>query len=338
MARTQTKMKLPHPAGSRRRTLPSLALMLLSASCVPAAIGTAPELVMASALVPAAPGSGPVQLTGAPPPPDADPLGAPTLVGEQAVLANAALPIASLPNQTQTAFVLRARSGLDQARSLDCLSQAVYYEAATESEEGQRAVAQVVLNRMRHPSWPNSVCGVVYQGPMRAGGGCQFTFTCDGSLARRPAGEAWTRARRIAAEALSGRVFAPVGLSTHYHAAYVLPAWAPRLAKTATIGLHHFYRVPGRWGERGAISQAYAGVEPIPRPTNIMAARRFAAPRLQMYTADMQPFVPGPTAAPAPTPQAAPAPVAQPATDVTQIREEFRGSGQWRADSPIQAR
>ncbi len=153
-------------------------------------------------------------------------------------------------------------------RSVDCLAQAVYYEARSESEDGQRAVAQVVLNRVRHPAWPNSVCGVVYQGALRAGGGCQFTFTCDGSLALRPAGVAWAQARRIAAEALGGRTFAPVGLSTIYHANYVFPAWAPQLVKTATIGAHIFYRLPGLAGAPGAFDNAYAGNEPLPHPVH----------------------------------------------------------------------
>ncbi|MDP5103072.1 MAG: cell wall hydrolase, partial [Erythrobacter sp.] len=92
--------------------------------------------------------------------------------------------------------------GLTHARAQECLAQAVWYEAASESEAGQRAVAQVVLNRVAHPSWPASVCGVVYQGSERSTG-CQFTFTCDGSLARRPSGTGWARAQRIAADALN---------------------------------------------------------------------------------------------------------------------------------------
>src|SRR5581483_605880 len=152
----------------------------------------------------------------------------------------------------------------DRARSLDCLTAAIYYEAATEPTDGQRAVAQVVLNRVRHPAFPNSVCGVVYQGPQRVGGGCQFTFTCDGSLAIAPSGEAWARARRIAAEALAGLVYAPVGEATHYHTQQVVPAWAFRLAKVAVIGAHSFYRLPGQWGDPAAFRQAYARREPSP--------------------------------------------------------------------------
>ncbi|MEE4205172.1 MAG: cell wall hydrolase, partial [Erythrobacter sp.] len=110
-------------------------------------------------------------------------------------------------------------------RAEDCLAEAVFYEAASESEAGQRAVAQVVVNRVRHPAWPNSVCAVVFQGSERSTG-CQFTFTCDGSRARPAAGAAWARARRIARDALAGEVYAPVGLATHYHTLWVAPRWA----------------------------------------------------------------------------------------------------------------
>ena len=89
-------------------------------------------------------------------------------------------------------------------RSLECLTQAIYYEARSQSDDGQRAVAQVVLNRVRHPAFPNSVCGVVYQGSQRSTG-CQFTFTCDGSMNGGVRPDAWERARRIAESALRGR-------------------------------------------------------------------------------------------------------------------------------------
>ena len=177
------------------------------------------------------------------------------------------------------AYVFTGRTPLDQMRSEDCLAQAVYYEARSESEDGQRAVAQVVLNRVRHPAWPNSVCGVVYQGAMRAGGGCQFTFTCDGSL--RCARLATPGRRRGASppRRSAGRTFAPVGLSTFYHANYVFPAWAPQLVKTATIGAHIFYRLPGLAGAPGAFSNAYAGNEPVPPARRIARQRRRTAIR-----------------------------------------------------------
>ena len=123
---------------------------------------------------------------------------------------------------------------------VDCLTSAVYYEARSESEEGQRAVAQVVMNRVRHPAYPKSVCGVVYQGSNRRTG-CQFTFTCDGSIAHRPELSAWSRARRIAAEALSGQSYSRVGNATHYHTRAVLPYWAHSLPRLGAIGEHIFY-------------------------------------------------------------------------------------------------
>ncbi|HEV7232615.1 MAG TPA: cell wall hydrolase, partial [Sphingorhabdus sp.] len=116
-------------------------------------------------------------------------------------------------------FVMRAGS-LEHSRALKCLTDAIYYEAANEPDAGQRAVAQVILNRMRHPTYPNSVCGVIYQGSERATG-CQFSYSCDGSMARIPARAAWLRAGRVAAQALAGSVYAPVGMATHYHATYV---------------------------------------------------------------------------------------------------------------------
>lgn len=142
------------------------------------------------------------------------------------------------------------------ASAVDCLSQAIYYEAASESESGQRAVAQVVLNRVRHPAFPNTVCGVVYQGSELATG-CQFTFTCDGSLARAPSHYGWARARQIALAALSGWVEPAVGTATHYHASYVLPYWAGSLDKVRSIGMHIFYAMRGSMGSRAAFVARY---------------------------------------------------------------------------------
>ena len=163
-------------------------------------------------------------------------------VGDQAKLINAALPFANGPLQTAHSFIVSG-SDTDQRRAVLCLTQAVYYEAAYEPIEGRRAVAQVVLNRMRHPAFPKSICGVVYQG---AGTGvCQFTFVCDGALYRRPAQAAWNQAEKIAEAALAGYVEKSVGEATHYHADYVAPRWAPMLAKVAEIGQHIFYRWTG---------------------------------------------------------------------------------------------
>lgn len=153
------------------------------------------------------------------------------------------------------------RSPDDAARAIECLTAAVYYEARSQSDDGQRAVAQVVLNRVRDRAFPDSVCGVVYQGSMRRTG-CQFSFTCDGSMAFRRDPASWAHARDIAVAALSGQVFAPIGSATFYHANYVLPWWASSMDRVATVGAHIFYRWRG--GLEGALanSQAYSGFEP----------------------------------------------------------------------------
>ena len=177
-------------------------------------------------------------------------------VGEQAKVINAALPFSGGPLYTARPFDVGG-SSLDQQRALLCLTQAVYYEAGFEPLEGRRAVAQVVLNRMRHPAFPKSICGVVYQG---AGSGvCQFTFVCDGALYRRPAEDAWRQAEAVARAALGGYVERSVGEATHYHADYVAPRWAPLLAKVAQIGQHIFYRWPGAWGQPQAFVGRYIG-------------------------------------------------------------------------------
>ncbi len=159
-----------------------------------------------------------------------------------------------------------AGSGIDKSRALQCLTAAVYYEAASETVGGQRAVAQVVLNRVAHPSYPNSVCGVVYQGSERRTG-CQFSFTCDGSLDRKPSTAAWDRARMVAQQALSGETYAPVGLATHYHTIWINPYWSSSLNPVGTIGAHRFYRWRGLAGQPAAFREAYAGSEPFAAPS-----------------------------------------------------------------------
>lgn len=181
-----------------------------------------------------------------------------------ALALNASIPVSNLANPAARPFILNAASEADRLRSIECLTAAIYYEAAREPVDGQRAVAQVVLNRVRHPAWPSTVCGVVFEGARRYTG-CQFSFTCDGSLRRAPIPELWNRIRRVAESALSGYVYAPVGLSTHYHANYVVPYWAPSLVKAATVGAHIFYRWRGGWGRPPAFASRYAGVEPVIR-------------------------------------------------------------------------
>jgi spore germination cell wall hydrolase CwlJ-like protein len=124
---------------------------------------------------------------------------------------------------------------------LTCLTQAVYYEARSESIEGQEGVAQVVLNRARTPGFPTAVCDVVYQ---RTGayGTCQFTFACDGSMDRVIEPAAWARAQGVASQALHGFVYKPLKDAIHYHAAYVTPYWSYTLPRIRQIGAHIFYR------------------------------------------------------------------------------------------------
>ena len=178
----------------------------------------------------------------------------------EAVALNALIPIAQGLTDAALPFSLGKANAEARGQALNCLTSAVYYEAGQESDDGQRAVAQVILNRVRHPAFPNSVCGVVYQGSTRATG-CQFTFTCDGSLARGPMSAPWNRARANARAILDGEVYAPVGRATHYHANYVVPYWASSLVKTQVVGAHLFYRWAGQWGQAAAFAQAYGGHE-----------------------------------------------------------------------------
>jgi len=130
------------------------------------------------------------------------------------------------PCPSARAFTLSG-SFTSRMRAEECLIMAIYYEAASEGMPGKRAVAQVVMNRVQHPAFPNSVCGVVFQESERTTG-CQFSFTCDGSMVRRPQTSLWLRAKRVASAALGGFVYEPVGLATHYHTHTVNPYWAGR--------------------------------------------------------------------------------------------------------------
>jgi spore germination cell wall hydrolase CwlJ-like protein len=194
-------------------------------------------------------------------PPAPEPLKFREIAPEDAITINAAVPVSGTPNPPSLPFVLKTANVTDRTRAIECLTSAIYYEAASESLDGQRAVAQVVLNRARHPAYPNSVCGVVFQGSERTTG-CQFTFTCDGALARTPHAGLWRQARQIAEAALAGAVYKPVGWATHYHTDWVVPYWSSSLVKAAVVGTHIFYRWTGGWGRGPAFRTRYAGVEP----------------------------------------------------------------------------
>lgn len=192
--------------------------------------------------------------------------------GATGTTGTAALPDMPVPEnavvdtsiQPASPFAL-AGSPNDKARALQCLTTAIYYEAAREPDDGQRAVAQVILNRVRHPAFPSTVCGVVFQGSEKRG--CQFSFACDGAMSRgQPVREYWIRAARVAADALGGSVFAPVGMATHYHTYAVTPSWNRSLVMTGVYGAHFFHRWKGYWGTSAAFRSVYNGHEPFPGP------------------------------------------------------------------------
>lgn len=288
---------LPMPAAATR-----LRLALMPAAPASAAAPSAAEATFAS------PGSGVTGTTALPPEPRSF---------------ARAFPSAAAPGVSPALpFSMRGVSGVDRGRALNCLTDAIYYEAASESDDGQRAVAQVVLNRVRHPAFPATVCGVIYQGSEK-GSGCQFSYACDGSMARLPSPAARARAGRIAAAALAGYVFRPVGLATHYHTYAVTPAWNRTLVMTDAIGAHFFHRWKGYWGTSAAFQQRYLGHEPAPGP----------APRA---LPGMLPVVaPAPAFPVAPPPVTATAPVAsaredQGAVDVlaqSQVLDRWKDSG-----------
>lgn len=190
-----------------------------------------------------------MSLTGVLPPP----------VDAQAELArtyNARVPLATGRLTPAQPFFLRTTAE-DFARATDCLAAAGYYEAGTGTAD-QRAVAQVVLNRVRHRAFPATVCGVVFQGSERSTG-CQFTFTCDGSMVRRtPSATAWEQARRMATTMLLGSIDPTVGLATHYHTDWVSPPWDRTMDKIAAVRTHLFYR----WRGVQAFTMRHAGTEP----------------------------------------------------------------------------
>jgi hypothetical protein len=241
------------------------------------------------------------------------------------------LPIPALASLEGDGSVVPAQpfhargSVLDQARALECLTAAIYYEAANEPDDGQRAVAQVVLNRVRHPAFPATVCGVVYQGSERRG--CQFSFACDGAMARPRAPVAWARARRVAARALTGAVFAPAGLATHYHTYAVTPAWNRSLVMTGAFGAHFFHRWKSWWGTADAFRDRYVGREPVPGPHAPSALDPLPLPG---PVAAPLPGAAVPVDAPAPeprsTPTAAPEPAENKLPDST-VLDRWKDSG-----------
>ena len=226
----------------------TIAVLLAVAAALVASVWNEAPRVEPLATLPGLPGEAPV-------------LASPGLPEDQARAANAAIPFVPGPHPAAAPFRFRGTAE-DRARATECLALAAMAEAGP-SDQGQRAVIQVVLNRVRHPAFADTVCGVVFEGAERQTG-CQFSFTCDGSLARRYGEPAWLASRRRAEEALGGRVYAPVGTATHYHTDWVFPYWSPKLDKIAQVETHLFLRWPGYWGTRTAFSRVYSGGEPDP--------------------------------------------------------------------------
>ena len=193
-------------------------------------------------------------------PPPIEPMTIYALPRDRARALNSAIPFARTANPPARPFVFTG-SETDLARATDCLAAAQIYEAGDDAV-GEQAVAQVVLNRVRHPAFPKTVCGVVFQGQERRTG-CQFTFSCDGALARTPSPTAWQRAREIARAALAGKVFGAVGYATHYHTDWVVPYWSGSLDKIAGVGTHLFFRWRGWWGTPPAFRKSSENGEPV---------------------------------------------------------------------------
>jgi spore germination cell wall hydrolase CwlJ-like protein len=191
--------------------------------------------------------------------PQVEPIELQDITPDEARAFNAGVPFVDGPNPAARAFRFGG-SDEDRARASDCLAAAVLYEAG-DDPEGQKAVAQVVLNRVRHPAFPKTVCGVVFQGSERSTG-CQFTFTCDGALTRWYSDPFWERARKVADAALAGAVYRPVGWATHYHTDWVVPYWSSSLDKIAAVHTHLFFRWTGWWGTPPAFRFSASGSEP----------------------------------------------------------------------------
>lgn len=192
--------------------------------------------------------------------PPVEPVELQAVTPEDAKAFNDTVAFSTAPNPPARPFLFSGDSAA-RARAIDCLAVGVLYEAGDDTD-GERAVAQVILNRVRHPAFPKSVCGVIFQGSERSTG-CQFSFACDGAMSRwRPNPAAWTRARAVATAALNGSVYGAVGYSTHYHTDWVVPYWSASLDKVTAVKTHLFFRWTGWWGTPAAFVRSVSGFEP----------------------------------------------------------------------------
>lgn len=260
---------LEQPIRRPRRDTPRsgvLALLLLLCVAMIAGVGIA-AWRMATGPVESVGGGRSVPAGGAavqasqilPPLPAIEPVQYIAVSPEDARAINAAKPFSTLPNPAARPWA-QTLVAPDAPRALDCLAAAAWYEAGDDAA-GEQAVVQVVLNRVRHPAFPKTVCGVVFQGSERRTG-CQFSFTCDGAMRRTPSPAAWVRAQAVGRAALMGLVFAPVGWATHYHTDWVVPTWNNSMEKIASFHTHLFFRWPGAIGRGGAFTGRYVGGEP----------------------------------------------------------------------------
>lgn len=183
------------------------------------------------------------------------------------------MPVSATPVDGTAASAPASNADDDALR---CMTLAIAYEAGQEPAAGQRAVGDVILNRLRRPGFPKTVCGVVFQGSTRRTG-CQFTFTCDGSMRRTLTAATMERAR-LAAQAVLATPGSAVPGATHYHADYVRPYWAASLVRIAQIGNHIFYRLPAgvdtpgsAHGEAGAAPPTDSTPAPAPKKPQVFA-------------------------------------------------------------------
>jgi len=246
---------------------------------------------IAGVLYASAPGSGGKDARGRPHPvappaevvPEVAPMELAPVTVEDARTANAQVPLITKGFTPARPFVYPG--DLDnRARARDCMAAAMLYEAGDDGK-GQIAVGQVVINRVRHPAFPKSICEVVFQGAERATG-CQFTFTCDGALARRYSDAAWKRAQDNASMMLAGLVDPAVGLATHYHTDWVRPYWSDSLEKIAVVDTHLFFRWPGYWGTPGAFRGAVLGRDPVETPLAAISLAHAGGPPIELAGVD----------------------------------------------------
>ncbi len=154
---------------------------------------------------------------------------------------------ADLPATVFDGSVLDKKGKKISDKELWCMATAIYFESRGETYRGQVAVGQVVMNRVGHKLYPDTICGVVYQNQHKRNA-CQFSFACDGIPEHVNDQKSWKQAMQIAKEVVSGKEYlTEVGYATHYHATYVYPHWAPRMNKVTKIGLHVFYQFKRGW-------------------------------------------------------------------------------------------